>query len=57
MTNDGLHGPEGPMTPRNDAGPFIFDGSAGRAAALGPAAAATMNLNAVSDTPLPQPTT
>lgn len=23
-------GPEGPMTPRNDVGPFIFDGSAGR---------------------------
>jgi len=23
--------PEGPMTPRNDAGPFVFDGSAGRA--------------------------
>lgn len=22
---------EGPMTPRNDVGPFIFDGSAGRA--------------------------
>ncbi|KAI9816819.1 MAG: hypothetical protein M1827_001464 [Pycnora praestabilis] len=25
-----LLGPEGPMTPRNDAGPFVFDGSAGR---------------------------
>ncbi|EPE34668.1 SMAD/FHA [Glarea lozoyensis ATCC 20868] len=25
-----LTGTEGPMTPRNDAGPFIFDGSAGR---------------------------
>lgn len=24
-------GPEGPMTPMNDAGPFVFDGSAGRA--------------------------
>jgi hypothetical protein len=23
-------GSEGPMTPRNDAGPFVFDGSAGR---------------------------
>jgi hypothetical protein len=23
-------GPDGPMTPRNDAGPFVFDGSAGR---------------------------
>jgi hypothetical protein len=24
-----LHGIEGPMTPRNDAGPFVFDGSGG----------------------------
>lgn len=24
-------GPDGPMTPMNDAGPFVFDGSAGRA--------------------------
>lgn len=23
------HGPEGPITPRNDAGPWVFDGSAG----------------------------
>lgn len=27
---------EGPMTPRNDAGPFIFDGSAGRLADIAP---------------------
>lgn len=27
-----ISGPDGPMTPRNDAGPFVFDGSAGRAA-------------------------
>lgn len=27
-----LNGTEGPMTPRNDAGPFIFDGSGGRVA-------------------------
>jgi hypothetical protein len=28
----GAHGvPEGPMTPRNDVGPFVLDGSAGRA--------------------------
>ena len=27
----GIPGVEGPLTPRNDAGPFIFDGSAGRA--------------------------
>lgn len=29
---DVVPGPDGPMTPRNDVGPFIFDGSAGRAA-------------------------
>lgn len=28
--NDPMGGVEGPMTPRNDAGPFVFDGSAGR---------------------------
>ncbi|KAF2011260.1 hypothetical protein BU24DRAFT_353952 [Aaosphaeria arxii CBS 175.79] len=27
---------EGPLTPRNDAGPFVLDGSAGRTAATGP---------------------
>jgi hypothetical protein len=26
---------EGPLTPRNNAGPFVFDGSAGRAGAAG----------------------
>ncbi len=44
-------GSEGPMTPRNDAGPFIFDGSAGRASAI-----ASMNLDATATTPSPQPT-
>ncbi|CZT04136.1 related to dma1, component of spindle assembly checkpoint [Rhynchosporium agropyri] len=39
-------GVEGPMTPRNDIGPFVFDGSAGRAAGL-----ATQNLNAAANTP------
>lgn len=29
---DIISGQDGPLTPRNDAGPFIFDGSAGRAA-------------------------
>ncbi|KAF7545549.1 hypothetical protein G7046_g9540 [Stylonectria norvegica] len=29
----GLNGTEGPITPRNDAGPWVFDGSAGRRAA------------------------
>lgn len=28
--------PEGPMTPRNDAGPFVLDGSAGRANGVRP---------------------
>lgn len=31
LTPDRVH--DGPMTPRNDAGPFVLDGSAGRAAA------------------------
>lgn len=30
MTPDTVSGSENPMTPRNDAGPFVFDGSAGR---------------------------
>lgn len=28
----GMNGAEGPITPRNDAGPWVFDGSAGRRA-------------------------
>ncbi|KAH7342778.1 hypothetical protein BKA65DRAFT_478650 [Rhexocercosporidium sp. MPI-PUGE-AT-0058] len=43
-------GVEGPMTPRNDIGPFVFDGSAGRAAEL-----ATLNLNAAANTPTHPP--
>jgi len=46
-------GVEGPMTPRNDAGPFIFDGSAGRPSDLRLASMATMNLNAAANTPPP----
>jgi hypothetical protein len=48
-------GVEGPMTPRNDAGPFIFDGSGGRSSDIDPrmATLATMNLNAAADTPPP----
>lgn len=34
----GLQGPEGPMTPTNDAGPFVLDGSAGRSREIGPIA-------------------
>lgn len=30
VTLNGDRAPEGPMTPRNDAGPFVLDGSAGR---------------------------
>lgn len=44
---DGI-GHEGPMTPRNDVGPFIFDGSAGRA---GASVAPAVNLNEVADAP------
>lgn len=44
-------GVEGPMTPRNDAGPFIFDGSAGRTSGARPANVATLNLAAAADTP------
>ncbi|KAH0559229.1 hypothetical protein GP486_004254 [Trichoglossum hirsutum] len=40
-------GPEGPMTPRNDAGPFVFDGSAGRA--IGGRMAGSLN-SAAADT-------
>jgi hypothetical protein len=50
---DALAGVEGPMTPRNDAGPFIFDGSAGRGADVQLATLATMNLTAAASTPPP----
>lgn len=49
-------GTEGPMTPRNDAGPFIFDGSAGRPSDVRMAAIASMNLNAAANSPPPLPT-
>lgn len=49
-------GVEGPMTPRNDAGPFIFDGSAGRASGAGLANVATLNLAPTADTPPHEPT-
>ena len=53
---DALTGVEGPMTPRNDAGPFIFDGSAGRATGMRLATMARMNLDETADTPLPSST-
>jgi hypothetical protein len=49
-----LIGNEGPMTPRNDAGPFIFDGSAGR---INDATSSIVNLNAAASSPLPQQST
>jgi hypothetical protein len=49
-------GVEGPMTPRNDAGPFIFDGSAGRAADAGARLTSTLNLGAAADPSLPEAT-
>lgn len=46
-------GAEGPMTPRNDAGPFIFDGSAGRASGAAMAnMAAAANSPSVESTPV-----
>ena len=45
---------EGPMTPRNDVGPFIFDGSAGRSPAAPVPTVAVMNLNAAANTPPPE---
>lgn len=45
---------EGPMTPRNDVGPFIFDGSAGRSGDARMAGIASNNLNPTADTPPPR---
>lgn len=59
--SDAITGPEGPMTPRNDAGPFVFDGSAGQAPDVRLAALASVNLNAATEnssprsTPQPEP--
>jgi E3 ubiquitin-protein ligase DMA1/2 len=51
---EALTGVEGPMTPRNDIGPFVFDGSAGRASDSRLATMATMTLAATANTPPPQ---
>jgi hypothetical protein len=48
---DTLIGTEGPMTPRNDVGPFIFDGSAGRAADIRLDSMTTINLNSAANIP------
>jgi E3 ubiquitin-protein ligase DMA1/2 len=42
VNNALANGHEGPITPRNDAGPWVFDGSAGRRAA-----AATANMRSL----------
>jgi hypothetical protein len=46
--------PECPMTPRNDAGPFVFDGSAGRASLRHgiDEASTPSSLNVVASTPV-----
>lgn len=51
-SSDVLSGADGPMTPRNDAGPFIFDGSGGRRVAV---QAATPNMGAVVESSTPAP--
>ncbi|KAJ0118410.1 FHA domain-containing protein [Diaporthe amygdali] len=43
------NGHEGPITPRNDAGPWVFDGSGARIG-VAPAAGARQSLNGVVDT-------
>lgn len=52
--SDALVGTEGPMTPRNDAGPFVFDGSAGRSSGSRLASLTAMNLGADADMPSPR---
>ncbi|PBP27459.1 FHA domain containing protein [Diplocarpon rosae] len=46
-------GTEGPMTPRNDIGPFVLDGSAGRSSEGRLAELAPLNLDHAANTPLP----
>lgn len=43
-----INGHEGPITPRNDAGPWVFDGSGARIG-VAPAAGARQSLNGVVD--------
>lgn len=47
--NHVTNGPEGPITPRNDAGPWVFDGSGARIG-VAPTAGARQSLNGVVDT-------
>lgn len=51
-------GAEGPMTPRNDVGPFVFDGSGGRISSLAianTATASTSNSTSAQKTPQNEP--
>jgi hypothetical protein len=53
-TNDDVSAlTDGPMTPRNDAGPFVFDGSA--AGSGSGVRMAALNLATVNGTPVPHP--
>ncbi|KAF2787040.1 hypothetical protein K505DRAFT_258575 [Melanomma pulvis-pyrius CBS 109.77] len=45
--------PEGPMTPRNDAGPFVLDGSAGRASMSRPREEGTLSSGSSTAPTLP----
>jgi hypothetical protein len=51
-----MGGVEGPMTPRNDAGPFVFDGSAGRIIDMPLNTVADIVLNTNTSTPPPEQT-
>lgn len=53
--SDAVTGVEGPLTPRNDAGPFVFDGSAGRSINAPLATVATTVSNVVALSPPTQP--
>jgi len=48
---DAVTGPDGPMTPRNDAGPFVFDGSAGGTSETRLESLTSGNLNDSEDNP------
>lgn len=53
--HDPMGGVEGPMTPRNDAGPFVFDGSAGRIINLPLDTVADLGLTTETSSPRLQP--
>lgn len=47
-------GHDGPMTPRNDVGPFVFDGSAGQASGVRSGTIASMDVSTATDPPPPE---